>query len=150
MKSSKLIRCEKEKKALKVLTRVYAVTVSTEYSFCWVERHSDVKIQRTLTRKTLSASSHTCIPLDSNTSTHPRYLTAKVQVLLRTADSSACHWCGFELSGTRSLRFLKESLKDRRNLSILRGDRKLRLCNQTNKTIYILFTLDTGKILLTV
>lgn len=32
------------------------------------------------TLNTFRASSHTCIPLESNTSTHPRYLTANVQV----------------------------------------------------------------------
>lgn len=80
-----------------------------------------------LTLKTLSASSHTCIPLESNTSTHPKYLTAKVHVPDLTADSSACHWWGLELSGILSFRLRKESLKDLLSLSIFRGERRLRL-----------------------
>uniref|UniRef100_A0A6B0V7X5 Secreted protein n=1 Tax=Ixodes ricinus TaxID=34613 RepID=A0A6B0V7X5_IXORI len=55
-------------------------------------------------RSTFRASSHTCIPLDSKTSTHPRYLTGKVQLPARTAASSACHWWGLLHSGTCSLR----------------------------------------------
>lgn len=43
------------------------------------------------TRSTFNASSHTCIPLDSNTSTQPKYLTENEQVADRTACSSDCH-----------------------------------------------------------
>lgn len=80
-----------------------------------------------LTLKTFKASSQTCIPRDSKTSTQPKYFTENVHVPDRTAVSSACHWWGLELSGTRSFRLRKESLKDLLNLSIFRGDLKLRL-----------------------
>lgn len=76
-----------------------------------------------LTRSTFSASSHTCMPRDSNTSTQPRYLTANEHVDERTAWSSACHWCGLDDSGTRSLRRRKLSRNERRSRSILRGER---------------------------
>lgn len=39
-----------------------------------------VKILTLPTLSTFKASSHTCIPRESNTSTHPKYFTAKVQV----------------------------------------------------------------------
>lgn len=98
---------------------------------CWLPKEqipqnsSTTSTTTALTLRTFKASSQTCIPLDSNTSTQPKYLTAKVQVPERTADSSACHWCGLELSGTRSFRLRKESLKDLRNRSIFRGDLRL-------------------------
>lgn len=83
-----------------------------------------------LTLRTLMASSHTCIPRDSKTSTQPRYLTEKTHVADRTAASSACHWCGFDASGTRSLRRRNESRNDLRSRSIFFGDDLLLLRNE--------------------
>lgn len=71
-----------------------------------------------LTLSTLSASSQTCIPRDSNTSTQPRYLTGKVQVPARTAASSACHWCGRADSGGEPLRRRNDSRNERRSRSM--------------------------------
>jgi hypothetical protein len=78
-----------------------------------------------LTLSTFNASSHTCIPRDSKTSTHPKYLTENVQVPARTACSSACHWWGLDASGIRSLRLRNESRNDLRSLSIFLGERLL-------------------------
>lgn len=78
-----------------------------------------------LTLSTFNASSQTCMPRDSNTSTQPRYLTGNWQSPERTACSSDCHWCGFDDSGTRSFLRRNESRNERRKRSIFFGDRLL-------------------------
>lgn len=71
-----------------------------------------------LTLSTFKASSQTCMPRDSKTSTHPKYLTGKVQVPARTAASSACHWCGRADSGGDPLRLRNDSRNERRSRSM--------------------------------
>lgn len=75
-------------------------------------------MEHILTLSTLSASSQTCMPRDSKTSTHPRYLTGNVHVPALTAASSACHWCGRADSGGEPLRRRNDSRKDRRSRSM--------------------------------
>ena len=83
-----------------------------------IDRKTFKKLKKIFTLKTLRASSQTCMPRDSKTSTHPRYLTGKVQVPARTAASSACHWCGRADSGGEPLRRLNDSRKERRRRSM--------------------------------
>lgn len=85
-----------------------------------------------LTLKTLIASSHMCIPRDSNTSTHPKYFTGNEHVDDRTACSSVGHCGGLLDSGTRSFRRRNESRNERRIRSILFGDDLLLNRNDAN------------------
>lgn len=43
------------------------------YQYTIIKTNLSFKDMHILTLNTLNASSHTCIPLDSKTSTHPRY-----------------------------------------------------------------------------